>query len=263
MRVQSRTSAWTGIFAPAKTPRAVLERLRDELSAVLKTAFVRERCTRADDRAVLDVGCGTGRWTSEAIAAGRRAWGLDPSAAMLAGARERVPGAVLVRGRAESLPFATGGFGAVLCVYVIHHLDDPARFVAEAARVLGQGGTLSVLALAPHDGQDTWYLYDYFDGMREADCARYLTTASIRGWMAAAGLEDVGVEIAARIEGAARGAAVLDDPILTRDGTCQLSLLSDAEFEHGRARIREDAMGEGRKSFRTDLRIFATVGWKA
>src|SRR6187397_1396935 len=99
--------------------------------------------------------------------------------------------------------------------------------------------------------------------MREADCARYPTTASIRGWMAEAGLEDVGVEIATRIEGTARGAAVLDDPILTRDGTCQLSLLSDAAFERGLARIREDAMSEGRKSFRTDLRIFATVGRKA
>jgi tripartite-type tricarboxylate transporter receptor subunit TctC len=36
-------SAWTGIFAPSKTPRAVIERLRNELSAVLATAFVQER----------------------------------------------------------------------------------------------------------------------------------------------------------------------------------------------------------------------------
>ena len=36
-------SSWTGIFAPAKTPRAVIGRLRDELSAILKTDFVRER----------------------------------------------------------------------------------------------------------------------------------------------------------------------------------------------------------------------------
>jgi SAM-dependent methyltransferase len=188
--------------------------------------------------------------------------GLDPSAAMLAVARERGPGAALVRGRAESLPFAAQAFGAVLCVYVIHHLDDPARFVAEAARVLGEGGTLSVLALAPHDGQDTWYLYDYFDGMRQADCARYPTTSSIQGWMAAAGLEDAGIEVAARIEGTARGAAVLDDPILTREGTCQLSLLSDAAFARGLARIRDDATHDGRKSFRTNLRIFATTGRK-
>ena len=225
-------------------------------------AFVRARCPPADGRPVLDVGCGTGRWMSEAVAVGRHAVGLDPSPAMLAVARERVPGAGVVRGRAESLPFPSGRFGAVLCVYVIHHLDDPARFVGEGARVLGDGGTLSVLALAPHDGQDTWYLYDYFQGMREADCARYPTTDSIRGWMASAGLRDVGVEIAARIEGTARGAAVFDDPILTRDGTCQLSLLSDAEFERGLAHIRHDATRADPRSFRTDLRIFATVGRK-
>src|SRR6185436_19198242 len=127
-------------------------------------AFISERAARAGDRPVLDVGCGTGRWTQEAMATGRRAVGLDPSTAMLARARTRLPGTALVRGRGESLPFAGGTFGTVLCVYVIHHLDDPARFVAEAARVLASGGTLCVLALAPHDGQDSWYLYDYFDG---------------------------------------------------------------------------------------------------
>jgi tripartite-type tricarboxylate transporter receptor subunit TctC len=36
-------SAWTGIFAPAKTPRAVIERLRNELKAVLSSALVQER----------------------------------------------------------------------------------------------------------------------------------------------------------------------------------------------------------------------------
>jgi ubiquinone/menaquinone biosynthesis C-methylase UbiE len=226
-------------------------------------AFVRERCAHASDRPVLDVGCGTGRWTEEVIAAGRRAVGLDPSAAMLARARARLPGAALVRGRAESLPFASGRFGAVVCVYVIHHLDEPARFVAEAARVLGDRGTLSVLALAPHDGQDSWYLYDHFDGMREADCARYPPTSSIQAWMAAAGLIDIGVEIAARIQGMAQGASVFDDPVLTRHGTCQLSLLGDAEFERGLARIRRAAAGGAGASFQTDLRIFATTGRKA
>jgi ubiquinone/menaquinone biosynthesis C-methylase UbiE len=225
-------------------------------------AFIRELGAHAGGRPLLDVGCGTGRWTQEATAEGRRAIGLDPSTAMLARARARLPGVALVRGRAESLPFASAGFGAVLCVYVIHHLDEPARFVAEAARVLGRDGTLSVLALAPHDGQDTWYLYDYFEGMREADRTRYPTTSSIQGWMAAAGLEDARTEIAARIEGTARGAAVLDDPILTRHGTCQLSLLSDQEFERGLARIREEATGEDSQPFRTHLRIFATIGRK-
>jgi hypothetical protein len=80
--------------------------------------------------------------------------------------------------------------------------------------------------------------------------------------MTAAGLTDVRVEVAARITAVAQGTAVFDDPILTRHGTCQLSLLSDAEFERGLARIRADATRENPASFRTGLRLFATTGRK-
>ena len=58
------------------------------------------------------------------------------------------------------------------------------------------------------------------------------------------------------------GTAVFDDPILTRHGTCQLSLLSDGEFERGMARLRADAARADGPPFVTDLRIFATVGVK-
>jgi ubiquinone/menaquinone biosynthesis C-methylase UbiE len=225
-------------------------------------AFVRRRSVEAGDRPVLEVGCGTGRWLAEAIAAGHRAVGLDPSPAMLARARQRAPAARIVRGRAESLPFACRRFGAVLCIYVVHHLDDAAGFVAEAARVLDGGGMLSVVALAPHDGRDDWYVYDYFEGTREADCARYPTTAAVEAWLKSAGLADVRIEVAAHIAHHALGTAVLDDPILSRHGTCQLSLLSDAEFERGMGRIREAATRADPASFRTELRLFATVGRK-
>jgi tripartite-type tricarboxylate transporter receptor subunit TctC len=36
-------SSWTGIFAPAATPRAVIERLQKELAVVLQSSFVKER----------------------------------------------------------------------------------------------------------------------------------------------------------------------------------------------------------------------------
>ena len=36
-------SSWVGIFAPAKTPPAVISRLQQELAAVLQSDFVRER----------------------------------------------------------------------------------------------------------------------------------------------------------------------------------------------------------------------------
>jgi tripartite-type tricarboxylate transporter receptor subunit TctC len=36
-------SSWVGIFAPAKTPAPIVQRLQKEIAAVLQTAFVRER----------------------------------------------------------------------------------------------------------------------------------------------------------------------------------------------------------------------------
>jgi SAM-dependent methyltransferase len=235
-------------------------RYRDGEPADL-AAFVRTRIAEARDRPVLEIGCGTGRWLAEADATARPI-GLDPSAGMLERARRRVPSARLIQGRAEALPLAAGLCGAVLCVYVVHHLDDPARAIAEAARVLAPGGALSVLAFAPHDGLDRWYLHDHFEGTRETDLARYPTTTAIAGWMTSAGLSDVRIEVAARITGEAVGAAVFDDPILTRHGTCQLSLLSDAAFEKGMAVLQEAVVAEPPPVFTTDLRIFATVGVK-
>jgi len=36
-------SAWVGIFAPARTPQPVVDKLQRELQAALRTPFVRER----------------------------------------------------------------------------------------------------------------------------------------------------------------------------------------------------------------------------
>ena len=36
-------SSWVGIFAPAKTPQRIVDKLQRELQAALRTPFVRER----------------------------------------------------------------------------------------------------------------------------------------------------------------------------------------------------------------------------
>ncbi len=84
---------------------------------------------------VLDVGCGTGDLAGSLP--DRAHWiGLDNSPAQLAQAKA---GPVL-RADARRLPFGDGVFGAVVCHWMLYHLDHPTEVITEAHRVLRPGG---------------------------------------------------------------------------------------------------------------------------
>jgi SAM-dependent methyltransferase len=93
---------------------------------------------------VLDLGAGTGR-DLPLYPPGTLAIALDPHPENVARARRRAHGAPFVLGRAEALPFRDGTFDTVVCGLVLCSVDDPARALAEARRVLRPGGTLRLL----------------------------------------------------------------------------------------------------------------------
>lgn len=103
---------------------------------------------RPGDR-LLDVGCGGGLLLSDALALGAAATGLDHSEDMVALARERAPGADVVLGRAEELPFPDGAFTAAAMSVVFFFLADPAGVLRQCARVLEPGGRLAVYTSGP------------------------------------------------------------------------------------------------------------------
>jgi SAM-dependent methyltransferase len=100
-------------------------------------------------RTVVDAGCGGGRAVAELAARGARAVGVDLDPEMIAVARERWPGGALgpefYVGDAYALPLETGTAAGYRADKVLHTLDDPARAVAEARRVLAPGGRAVLL----------------------------------------------------------------------------------------------------------------------
>ena len=102
----------------------------------------------ADDR-LLEVGCGGGLLLREALQSGAAATGLDHSEEMVALARERAPGARVVHGDADALPFEDAAFTAVAMSIVLVFLDDPVAALREARRVTAPGGRLAVYTTGP------------------------------------------------------------------------------------------------------------------
>jgi ubiquinone/menaquinone biosynthesis C-methylase UbiE len=98
----------------------------------------------------LDVGCGNGAFTDMLV--GRCAPvsvdGIDPSAGQLDYARMRpaLHAAQFHQGDAMALPFADDAFDVAVMPLVIFFVPEPARGVAEMARVVGPGGTVAAYA---------------------------------------------------------------------------------------------------------------------
>ncbi len=138
--------------------------------------------------ALLDLGTGTGRMLELFGPRIARGLGLDLSLDMLALARTRLDRAGLrhcsVRqGDIYDLALPKDSFDVVVIHQVLHFLDDGARAIEGAARVLRPAGRLLVVDFAPHD----------LEFLRDEHAHRRLGFAedTVAQWMKAARLEVV------------------------------------------------------------------------
>ncbi len=99
--------------------------------------------------AILDLGCGTGRF-SPALAShfDARVIGIDPSRKMLAEARRKStdPRIRYGLGRAEAIPLAADSVDLVFISMVFHHFDNPVAAARECRRVLREHAVLFLRA---------------------------------------------------------------------------------------------------------------------
>lgn len=137
-------------------------------------------------RSLLDLGTGTGRMLELFGPSIERGLGVDLSPDMLSLARARLDRAGLKhcsvrQGDIYNLALPRESFDVVLVHQVLHFLEDGARAIREAARVLTPAGRLMVIDFAPHD----------LEFLREEHAHHRLGFApeTVSQWLEAAGLD--------------------------------------------------------------------------
>lgn len=133
---------------------------------------------------LLDIGTGTGRLLELLAPRVDTALGIDASRAMLALARARLakPGlshCAVRQADMYRLPLGDAGYDLVVLHMVLHHAEDPASVLAEAARVLKPGGRLVVVDLAPHDPAATARLAFRWPGFTDPHMAELTRAAGL------------------------------------------------------------------------------------
>lgn len=123
---------------------------------------------------LIDVGCGAGRHTYEALRLGADVVALDQNTDDLAGIDEMVEamaeageikrpdGPVTLDADALALPFADGHFDRVVASEILEHIPDDRAAIAELARVVRPGGTVAVSVPRRWTEQICWALSDAY-----------------------------------------------------------------------------------------------------
>lgn len=162
---------------------------------------------RAGER-LLDIGCGFGRHTYEALRRGASVVSCDLGlaelkdvAALVASMHEaqQVPdgvAAMAVNGDATRLPYPDASFDRVIASEVLEHIPDDGLAFAELHRVLRPGGTLAVTVPAWLAERVCWALSkDYPAPASPGGHVRIYTEAQLRDRLRVAGFEPGGMQL--------------------------------------------------------------------
>jgi len=150
---------------------------------------------------VLDFGCGSGEFLAEGTRRGWRMEGVEPGAAY---ARHAAGLGLRVYGE---LPQAAGPFDAVTSHHVLEHLRDPAAALRRLVKVLAPGGLM--------------YLAVPDMGPAPKPAFERLHFAHVHGF------------VPATLDLLAAGAGLVEDPLVTRNGTL-------AVYRRGQSALRPD-----------------------
>ncbi len=121
----------------------------------------------------LDIGCGSGNYTTALNKSGLTIDGVDISPEMLKKAKTKDPNIDWYEGDARNLPFHPNCYDGATCVLATHHIKDISVAFKEAFRVLSQGRFV-IFTATPEQCHQYW-LREYFPEMI-ADACKIMTS---------------------------------------------------------------------------------------
>lgn len=108
---------------------------------------------------VLDVGCGTGRWSIYLSSKFSSVYAMDPSKAIYAAANltKDIPGIHLIKASAENIPFEDETFDLVISLGVLHHIPDTQKALNTIVKKVNKGGQCLIYLYYALDNRSFFY----------------------------------------------------------------------------------------------------------
>lgn len=158
----------------------ILERLRYHLNPI-KEGFY------------LDIGCGTGNYTSKLHQKDTQFIGIDPSEKMLTNAKKAYPSVTWKQGKAEHITLDNISIEGVIGTLTLHHWEDLEKGFSELYRVMKPYANLVFFTSTPTQMKGYW-LNHYFPKMLEDSIKQMPSLEQITKAMQSAGFKDIYTE---------------------------------------------------------------------
>lgn len=145
------------------------------------------------NRNYLDIGCGTGNYTSILQEKGYKMIGIDPSATMLEQAKLKYSEIDWRQGSAENTGLPLQSVDGIIAFLTLHHWTDLEKGFAELYRVLKPDSRLVVFTATPKQMQGYW-LCHYFPKMMVDSIAQMHSLETVKRAMEQGGFEQLGTD---------------------------------------------------------------------